>query len=473
MIGAVDRSRARLLFAEARLLLRLRLVVGGIVTIAGIVGMVSGEAGAWRLVALGALAVAASAVLAASGVLRLALARGISGLLTVAGGQVVFDVVCLSLLTAWTGGAQSPALFLFPPQMLFVAGLLLPVWPTLGLASLAIVGVLAAVAWPLGSGEWPMLVAWGASLIATVLLARRVARALHDREAVRIGQIRRIRAMASELRAQHGAHMQDEKLVAIGQLAAGVAHEITNPLAAMDSILQLMQRKPDQPRPEAVNTLREQVQRILQIVRQLTSYAHPSRGIVDTVSLDEVVRSAIELMAIGKRGGAVQAAYGLGEGRGVVRLNPQAVQQVVTNLLVNALDAVEGREGAKVEVRTSRDGQWCVIEVADNGTGIAPEHMARIFEPFFTTKPVGRGTGLGLSICTRLVEEQGGQIDVRSEPGEGATFIVRLPCAQRGRGAGAEGAPESRGGQRATGVGAAASAGGPIEGTGAVADSRR
>jgi signal transduction histidine kinase len=103
---------------------------------------------------------------------------------------------------------------------------------------------------------------------------------------------------------------------------------------------------------------------------------------------------------------------------------------VIVNLLMNALDAVADAPHPELIVRTRRAGRWLAIDVIDNGTGIEPEHVNRLFEPFFTTKPVGKGTGLGLSISYNLMRKQGGDIQVQSTPGKGATFTVRVPLRE-------------------------------------------
>jgi signal transduction histidine kinase len=112
------------------------------------------------------------------------------------------------------------------------------------------------------------------------------------------------------------------------------------------------------------------------------------------------------------------------------RMLPHAIQQVMVNLMRNALDAMSDTLEPCLSVRTLRQQDGTVsIDVTDNGSGIRPEHMNRLFEPFFTTKPVGKGTGLGLSISYRLIEQQGGRITARSKPGQGATFRVTLPAS--------------------------------------------
>ena len=113
---------------------------------------------------------------------------------------------------------------------------------------------------------------------------------------------------------------------------------------------------------------------------------------------------------------------------GPVLIRPQALQQVLVNLLLNSLDALAEIPEPKLAVKTSRQDKWYVIEVIDNGAGIKPEHLHRVFEPFFTTKPVGKGTGLGLSISYNLIQRLGGMIDVASQPGVGTTLTIHLPA---------------------------------------------
>jgi C4-dicarboxylate-specific signal transduction histidine kinase len=233
--------------------------------------------------------------------------------------------------------------------------------------------------------------------------------------------------MTSQLRRQQQALIQHEKMVAMGQMAAGVTHEIANPLASMDSVLQLMQRRPEKLRPESVQTLREQVSRIHQIITQMKAFAHPAEMQRQTLALNDVVNASIDMVRFDKRVQAVEVERRFDPEAGVIELLPQALQQVLVNLTINALDPMNDVQHPRLIVRTERREGWCVIEVTDNGHGITPEHMDRLFEPFFTTKPVGKGTGLGLSISYSLVQKQGGSISVRSEPGRGTTFTIRLP----------------------------------------------
>jgi C4-dicarboxylate-specific signal transduction histidine kinase len=222
---------------------------------------------------------------------------------------------------------------------------------------------------------------------------------------------------------------QHEKMVALGQMAAGVAHEIANPLASIDSLLQLMQRKPEKLKPESIQTLHEQTDRIARIVRELTTFARPADSAEQqTLPINDVVTEALGMLAFDPRMKATRLQKSFAPDTGVVPMLPQAIQQVLINLLRNALDATESVPHPPLRIRTARDESAVVIEVADNGTGITPRDLKHLFEPFFTTKPVGKGTGLGLSISYSLIARHGGSISATSKTNEGATFRIKLPA---------------------------------------------
>jgi len=241
-------------------------------------------------------------------------------------------------------------------------------------------------------------------------------------------QVHRIRDISSRLRTHERAMVQHEKMVAMGRMAAGVAHEIANPLAAMDSVLQLMQRNPGAPKPQTVTALREQIQRIHRTIRELTAFAHPGQGRSEVASINDVVRAALKMISFDGRLRTTRLETDFQDSAGSARLNPHALQQVLTNLVSNALDATAAVDSPRIIVATRREGAECIVEVRDNGCGITAPDLDRIFEPFFTTKPVGQGTGLGLSISAGLVREQGGRISVQSRPGAGTVFAVALPA---------------------------------------------
>ncbi len=231
------------------------------------------------------------------------------------------------------------------------------------------------------------------------------------------------------LQRHQGALVQSEKMAAMGQLAAGVAHEIANPLASMDSLLQLAKRQPERMNEETVDKLREPIDRIRRIIQQMTNFAHPNENEWETSQLNGVIEGALDMVRFDHRIRGVAIERDLDPNVGAQRLIPHAIQQVVVNLILNALDAMEGTAKPTLHIRTGRNpqGDGCFIEITDNGSGIPADEQTRIFEPFYTTKPVGKGTGLGLSISYALIQQHEGAFEVKSTPGEGTTFTIRLP----------------------------------------------
>jgi len=147
-----------------------------------------------------------------------------------------------------------------------------------------------------------------------------------------------------------------------------------------------------------------------------------------TLPLNAVVEQSLDMLRFDRRMKNVEIRREYDPSAGSIVLWPQAIEQVLVNLTINALDAMAESPSRVLSVRTRRREGWCVIEISDTGHGIDAKHMPRLFEPFFTTKPVGQGTGLGLSISYSLMQKQGGSITARSLPGEGATFTLRLPA---------------------------------------------
>jgi two-component system sensor kinase FixL len=238
-----------------------------------------------------------------------------------------------------------------------------------------------------------------------------------------------LQSLNEALKRQQETIVQHEKMVALGRMAAGVAHEISNPLASLDSLLQLLERKPDRFTPSSVQKLREQVVRIVRIVREMTTFSHPNETAWETKSVSRVVDGALDMLRFDHRIRAVRVERAFSEEPDEVRMMPQGIQQVIVNLMSNALDAVADVADPCVVISTRSEDGMFVIEIEDNGVGIEPEHLDRVLDPFFTTKPIGRGTGLGLSISYSLVERHGGRLEVRSIPGEGAAFTIRLPVS--------------------------------------------
>ncbi|MFL5273151.1 MAG: ATP-binding protein, partial [Anaeromyxobacteraceae bacterium] len=244
--------------------------------------------------------------------------------------------------------------------------------------------------------------------------------------------------------------MEMDRMIAVGTLAMGVAHEINNPLAyvignlqwASDALAASPAAAPGGPLEEVRNALGEASEgadRVRRIVRDLKALARADATTREPVELAPVVEAAISISwsEIHHRARLVRD---LGPTPPALAIEGK-VAQVLVNLLVNAAQAIpEGHpESNEVRVRTFVEGDRVGIEVSDTGTGIAPEHLPRLFDPFFTTKPPGQGTGLGLSICRTTVEGLGGAMTVESEPGRGARFRVLLPAARPAGAAGTDG----------------------------------
>ena len=225
--------------------------------------------------------------------------------------------------------------------------------------------------------------------------------------------------------------LQTEKLAAMGTLLAGVAHELNNPLAVVVGRAALLEeRLREGPLAEQTHKLAQAAEQCARIVKNFLALARQHPPERQTVNLNRIVEDAVELLAYPLRMDGVEITLSLNPTLPALWADPHQLHQVVVNLVTNAQQAMHDSTGPRRITLTTqheaRSGR-VVLGVADTGPGIAPELQGRIFEPFFTTKGPGKGTGLGLSLCQGLVEEHGGTIGVRSEPGGGAIFRIELP----------------------------------------------
>jgi signal transduction histidine kinase len=272
-----------------------------------------------------------------------------------------------------------------------------------------------------------------------------------------------------ELKQSQDLLVRQEKLASLGRLAAGVAHELNNPLSAVAGFAEALQRHVSEGACEEdrrfgdcreyLGMIQGEVGRAAAIVRRLLDFARQREPAFGPVDVGQVMREAVAFVErqarLANRPIRMEPA---GDGA-VVRGDSQMLHQVLLNLLTNALDAVEGggeitvtarrtgtgrlvdpsmsqlgRDPVRIDVSTNRPvagaTDWVEIVVSDTGAGIPAEHLSKIFDPFFTTKEVGKGTGLGLAICQSIVEQHGGRIEVASHgPGQGTAVTVRLPLA--------------------------------------------
>ena len=219
-----------------------------------------------------------------------------------------------------------------------------------------------------------------------------------------------------------------ERLATIGHMAAGVAHEVGNPLTAISSITQILQRKADDTFfQQQLKKVREHINYINKIVKDLVDFSRPSNGETTDTNVQEVIEQAVGLLKHDSRCRDTQFELDFGNNTPTIQCVPDQLHQVFVNLMLNAVDAMNDQEEPHVYIRTRKEEGYFRVEVEDEGHGIPEDVQLHIFEPFYTTKEVGKGTGLGLSVSHGIIKRLGGSIDVESQPEEGTTFIIRLP----------------------------------------------
>jgi signal transduction histidine kinase len=244
--------------------------------------------------------------------------------------------------------------------------------------------------------------------------------------------------MTSSLAAQREQLIRSEKLASVGQLAAGVAHEIGNPLAAILGYVDILRADaagtgtlPDAERRDALNRVKAETQRINRIIRDLLEYSRPSHEEPSLIDPLAVVRSAQALLAPQARLREVRITVSPEESPWpTVMVSQGRMTQVLVNLLLNAADAMGGK--GHVAVTCESVAGRVRIAVSDEGPGIERELRRKVFDPFFTTKPPGQGTGLGLSISRAIVEAYGGSLELDPEAARGARFVIDLPASSAG-----------------------------------------
>jgi two-component system NtrC family sensor kinase len=222
---------------------------------------------------------------------------------------------------------------------------------------------------------------------------------------------------------------QSEKLAAVGQLAAGVAHEINNPLTTILANAQILQRKVPQHDAELHEMLDLIIQgsdRASQAVRALLDFSRHERYGRAPVDINQTIQRTVRFLRHELDSRSITLEFEAEKNLPVVIASQDHLQGVWLNLILNAIDAIHPGPG-RIKITTCQIDDQVRITFSDDGRGIRPDHIQRVFEPFFTTKEIGHGTGLGLAVCHQIVSRHGGQIVVNSGPGEGATFSVHLP----------------------------------------------
>ncbi len=247
------------------------------------------------------------------------------------------------------------------------------------------------------------------------------------------------RKLAEEQVLQQASELQRAaQLSFVGELAAGLAHEIKNPLAGIQGAVDILIRRRDKndPEREALEGMRHEVERIDSTVRALLDRARPRLVSVRASSLTDIVGRAVnlaraQLTDTATGGRRVNIEFEPSADPITIPIDPAQIEDAVLNLIINAIEAADGDGQVKIRIARSENDRAeefedeAIVEVSDNGRGISEEDLTRIFNPFFTTRP--GGTGLGLPAVRRIARAHGGRVEVKSSPGKGSTFTVRLP----------------------------------------------
>ncbi|HXG62568.1 MAG TPA: ATP-binding protein [Planctomycetota bacterium] len=348
--------------------------------------------------------------------------------------QVVVDLAILTLALHVAGGIDNPFVFFYVFHVI-IAAILLPRRTSYVVAALASLFYVAMAVLEhgelvphadLGLGGWrdPRAVAASSLVLAsTLFIATYLASTIMEG----------LRRKDEEMRRFHERLLQTEKLAGLGQLAAGIAHELNTPLASIAGYaeeLAELSRGNGEKIVRYTDVIRSQTERCRAITRSLLNFARKSEFRLQPVDVNALLREAIDYLRFKKRQERLEIVTELGPAP-PVQADPGQLLQVFLSVLVNAADAVEP-EGGTIRVESS-GGRDVRVRIADTGCGIPPENLKKIFEPFFTTKGPGQGTGLGLSLSYGIVRQLGGSIEVRSEVGQGTEVLIVLPAGEPAR----------------------------------------
>jgi two-component system, NtrC family, sensor histidine kinase HydH len=234
-----------------------------------------------------------------------------------------------------------------------------------------------------------------------------------------------LRKANQDLKTSHSQMLQAAKLAAIGELAAGILHEIKNPVQVLMMYVDMVQR--GRTLPNLFDLLSAQVKRLAEITRRLTNF---SRNVsedlpMESVDLNKALLEMIDIVRHQFRNDKIEIALNVAESLPTIHGNANVLQQVFLNLLINARDAMP--QGGQCAIVTETKDFNVIVRFSDTGTGIEQELITKIFDPFFTTKGEGKGTGLGLSICKNIISQHRGKITVESAAGKGTTFSITIP----------------------------------------------
>jgi signal transduction histidine kinase len=230
--------------------------------------------------------------------------------------------------------------------------------------------------------------------------------------------------------AQEGV-LQAEKMAAVGKLAAGVAHEVSNPLASISSVVQMMRRKGQSPeQAERIDLIMQHIARVSRVVRELLTFSRPpDSGRQGRVDISALLDRAVSLLRYDKRAGQTEITCRYEPGLDMALGDADRLLLVFTNIMINTFDALSTHRNGhpRLTISARQNGDRIIIRFKDNGPGMSKEQIRDAFEPFFTTKDPGTGTGLGLWICYEVVRKHHGTIRIDSRVGKGTAVIIELP----------------------------------------------
>jgi two-component system NtrC family sensor kinase len=348
----------------------------------------------------------------------------------------LLESVFIALLCYHDTGPDSPFRWYYLLSLICCAIRYRPAvaWLTFGshCLSLAWLAVIAG-SWSELWASWPLTVAimawatWASSALAARINAAgaRLERLNAELERHRAELEERVAERTDALRATQARVIQQEKMAAFGLLAAGIAHEVGNPLAALSSLIQMLQRRqPDSYTAEKLDLAARQLVRIQGTVRELVDFSRPASTAVARVRPGEAVDEALGIAKYYQRTKERAITWEVDPELPYLRAVRDHLIQVVLNLVLNAIDATG--PGGRIHIDVRRAGDWIELTVEDDGRGIGLADRCRLFQPYFTTKP--HGTGLGLFISRQIAEEMGGTLTYRTELGAGSAFTVRLPA---------------------------------------------
>jgi len=235
-----------------------------------------------------------------------------------------------------------------------------------------------------------------------------------------------------EIRKTQEELIMSEKLASVGRLATGIAHEIGNPMGIILGYMDLLKRgdlSPDE-RADFLERVESEITRINDIIRQLLDFSRPAGGEPDRVRLHELLRATIRILKPQPLMSDVQLDIAFDASRDTIWADPNQVQQVLLNIMMNAADAMSQEK--RLTIETSNTPDTIRIQFKDTGSGIPEEDLGRIFDPFYTTKPPGKGTGLGLSVSHKIIRNLGGIIRAENNRGTGTTITIDIPLYREG-----------------------------------------